>query len=94
MPKGPRVELILGESFAELVRICKVYAVPEILINILLDHTASHPRRRWSSDPAARMEPMGQRDPKRREHNIFYEFYRTGFISSEKRQFAGSMLLK
>jgi hypothetical protein len=68
MPKGPRVELILRESSAELVRICKASAVPEILINIILDHMASHPRRRLSSDPAARMGPMGQRDPKRTEY--------------------------
>ena len=88
MPKGPRVELFLGEWTAELARICKVSAVPELLINIVLDHMASHPRWRQSSDPAAQMGPMGQRAPKRTEYKSFYEFYRTGFSSS------GSMLLK
>jgi hypothetical protein len=76
------------------MRICKVSTVPEILINVVPDHTASHPRRRQSSDPAKRLGPMGQRTPKRTEYNSFYEFCRAGFSSSNKRQYSGSMLLK
>jgi hypothetical protein len=72
LPKGPRVELMLGEKSAEVVRICKVCAVPEILINIVINHTASHPKRMQSSGPAARMGHMGQRAPKPTEYNTFY----------------------